>query len=820
MLESKARWRLGAGDEAVAGQLCDALGIDPLLARLLVLRGISSVPEAEQFLSGGSGHFHDPFLMEGMETAVSRIRSALSSGEKIRVYGDYDADGVSSTALMAHLLRGLGANFDTYIPHRVKEGYGLNKGAVDLAKEQGVSLIITVDTGVSAVEEVAYIQELGMDVIVTDHHEPPGTLPQPLALINPKKETCPYPFKGLAGVGVALKLAQGLLGRLPEELLEIAAIGTVADLMPLHDENRLIVKLGLERMRKSAYPGLRALMDVSGVDRSGVNATHIGFSLAPRINASGRLEHASTALKLLVTEDEAEAVSIAEELDLLNKERQFIVDELTGLAKAAVQEEQDGALKRGETPKNFLVVSGEKWNVGVVGIVASRLVDTYYRPTIVLSIDPDTGMAKGSARSIAGFDMYQALTHCADLLDHYGGHQAAAGMSLRRENIAEFERRLNVLAGEWLSAEDFIPLLAVDAECSLSEVPLECIEELEKLAPFGVGNPAPKILFSGLRLDEIKLMGRERQHLKLVLTDAAAEIAAGVEAVGFGKGWLGSLMTPQAPVDIVGELSVNEWNGVRKPQLMLQDLRIPALQVFDWRGKPAARVGEDLAALGERLAALPGRGSARPPALVLFGEEDRAPGAGGRPAGPVWRCLPDGSLAADNEAARELQFPEMTDIVLCTAPRSLAQLERALAQADGIRRCYAVFADPVPQDGGAMPTRDQFKAVYASVRQQGMWDLRNPALLQSFSRRSGLSAAMISFVLDVFEELGFIEKAGGVVRPVAAPSKRDLTTSRKYQERLSRAEVDRVCVYTSAKELSDWIAGCRSSQQLSSAQPT
>ncbi|WP_068774185.1 single-stranded-DNA-specific exonuclease RecJ [Paenibacillus sp. FJAT-26967] len=811
MLESKARWRIDEADQSAALQLSEAFGLDPLLAKLLVLRGVRSADEADLFLNGGSGHFHDPFLLDGMREAVARIQEAVRCGEKIRVYGDYDADGVSSTALMAHLLRGLGANFDTYIPHRVQEGYGLNKGAADLAKEQGVSLMITVDTGVSAVEEVKYIRELGMDIIVTDHHEPPNVLPEPIALINPKKENCPYPFKGLAGVGVALKLAQALLGRVPEELLEIAAIGTVADLMPLHDENRIIVKLGLERMQRSIYPGIRALMEVCSIDPSTVSATNIGFGLAPRINASGRLAHASTALRLLVTEDAGEAAAIAEELDLLNKERQFIVDDLTTQAKDSVEAGQEA----GSEKKGCLVAAGERWNVGVVGIVASRLVETYYRPAIVLSIDPETGIAKGSARSIAGFDMYRALSACADLLDHYGGHQAAAGMSLRRENIPEFERRLNGLTDEWLTEEDFVPLLAVDAECCLGDVPLACIEELEKLAPFGVGNPAPKILFSGLRLDEIRLMGRERQHLKLVLTDAAAETACGVEAVGFGKGWLGSLMTPQAPVDVVGELSVNEWNGVRKPQLMLQDLRISSLQVFDWRGKNSARVGEELSSLGERLTALPERGKAVQPALVLFGEEDRAPAAPGAQAGPVWRCLPDGSLAPDNEAARELRFPEMTDVVLCTAPRTLPQLQRVLEQADGMRRCYAVFADPAPQDGGVMPTRDQFKAVYASVLKQGIWDLRNPALLQSFSRRSGLSPAMISFVLDVFEELGFIQKAGGIIRPVETPAKRDLTASRKYQERLARAEIDRVCVYTSAKELQDWIANCRSPQLLS-----
>jgi single-stranded-DNA-specific exonuclease len=283
-----------------------------------------------------------------------------------------------------HVLRGLQARYDTYIPHRVREGYGLNRNAIDLAKDQGVSLLITVDTGISAWEEVQYIRELGMDVIVTDHHEPPDRLPDALAVINPKKPGCPYPFKHLAGVGVALKLAHGLLGRLPEELLELAAIGTVADLMPLVGENRLIVKLGLERMQSSAFVGIRALLGVAGIERKEVTATHIGFALAPRINASGRLECADDALKLLTTNDHEEAERIAHELDDLNKERQRLVEEMTVEALQMAEEQRAKGLDK------VIVVAKEEWNVGVVGIVASKIVDAFYRPALVLSVDPQT----------------------------------------------------------------------------------------------------------------------------------------------------------------------------------------------------------------------------------------------------------------------------------------------------------------------------------------------------------------------------------------------------------------------------------------------
>ncbi|MDD9269823.1 single-stranded-DNA-specific exonuclease RecJ [Paenibacillus sp. GCM10023248] len=802
MLAPKARWSIGNADEMLIETFVRELQIDPLVARLLVLRDIRTLAEAEQFMHGGIRYYHDPYLLDDMRPAVERIRRALQNNEFIRVYGDYDADGVSSTSLMYHLLRGLGARFDTYIPHRIREGYGLNRPAMDLAKEQGVDLLITVDTGISAVKEIAYCKELGIDVIVTDHHEPPEQLPEALAVINPKKPGCPYPFKHLAGVGVALKLAHALLNRLPEELLEFAALGTVADLMPLTGENRLIVKMGLQRMQESAYAGFRSLIGVSGIERKEVTAGHIGFSLAPRINASGRLEAADIAVKLLTTSDDREAEQIAFELDMLNKERQLIVEEMVKEAFVLAEEQQAKGLDK------VIVVAKEGWNVGVVGIVASKIVERFYRPTLVLSIDPQTGMAKGSARSIAGFDLHKALTACEEWLDHYGGHQAAAGMSLSAVHLDAFARRMNELAAAALTEDDYIPLLKADAVCSLHEVPIASIEGLDKLAPFGMGNPAPRFMFTELQLSEVRTMGKEKQHLKLALSQAKEEVSCSVEAVGFGKGSLAGFIAPMAKVDVLGELSINEWNGVRKPQIVMQDLRIRHMQLFDWRG--AGQLSAKLDMLRSALAAGTAGSEPPPPAIVLFDEADEGAYASTAfqigDAIPYWVVQDSGPLRPGNEAARRWQFARMQDVVLYTLPRSLASLQSVLRQAESMMRCYPVFAELGPDSGSTLPSRDMFKMMYGTLQKEGQLNVQDARLLAAFSRRSGLSPAMIHFILSVFEELEFVERQGALVKLQPSPAKRDLTASRLYQHRMQRQEVESVVMYSSAKELEQWMS--------------
>jgi single-stranded-DNA-specific exonuclease len=790
LLSSKANWITGIADEAVVRRLNEEHGMDPLLARLLAVRGITESLQVQSLLEGEEGHFYDPFLLDGMRAAVERIRRALERREKIRIYGDYDADGVSSTALLIAVLNQLGASFDYYIPHRVNEGYGLHVEALDHAHKHGITLLITVDTGISAVEEVAYASSLGIDTIVTDHHEPPEILPDAYVLINPKKPGCPYPFKSLAGVGVAFKLAHALLGRLPEELAEITAIGTVADLMPLLDENRSLVRLGLKGMQASRYPGIRALLGLSGAEGKEVTASHIAFGLAPRINASGRLEHADDAVTLLTTTSEQEAEQLAYGLDQLNRERQRIVEEV--VKEALEQVEQAAAQQR-----KLFVLFGHDWNVGVIGIVASKVLERYYRPTIVLSIDTETGMAKGSARSIPGFDMYAALTQCSEWLDHYGGHQAAAGMSLHSENISAFAAEMERLAEAWLSEEQLVPVIQADVECgSISEVTLEAISKLDVLAPFGHSNPAPKFVFSGLKVNELRTMGRDQQHLKLTLSDGTSRGSGSLEALLFHRGSLSGWISPTANVDVLGELSINEWNGTRRAQLVVQDIRISQVQVFDWRGSHRSN---------ERLLKW----------LSLTQEQ--------KPNGPR-RITPLALLSGIRDGIREIaaagcevrafgsgEDRDVTDLFVCSMPDSLEVFSRELRSYRNLERVYLLYSDSKSGEMSAaagvshLPSREQFKTMYQSLRQLAEWNSSDLSKLEALSRRTGLSASWIRFMIEVFEELSFVVRDGSVYRIVQVPGKRDLGESTAYRRQAARCEVEQTLLYATSQQVTDWI---------------
>lgn len=789
MLQPRANWKIGEPDVTFVQKLTQSLGIDPLLAKLLVNRGIVEETAARAYFQTDLASFHDPFRMDGMDHAVRRIRLALETGEFIRIYGDYDADGVSSTTLMVYLFRQLGAHFDWYIPHRVHEGYGLNRKAIELAKESGVKILLTVDTGISAVDEIHYANELGIDVIVTDHHEPPDNLPSACAIINPKKPGCPYPFKGLAGVGVALKLAQALLGRVPEELLEIATIGTVADLMPLQGENRAIVRLGLERMRQSAYAGIRALLRVGGIEASNVSALQVGFALAPRINASGRLDGAGEAVRLLTTDNEQEAAQLAFQLDGLNKERQRIVEDIILEAYTQAKSKQD---------KHVLVIAAENWNVGVIGIVASKLLEKYYCPTIVLSIDPVTGMAKGSARSISGFDLHKALTQCSEWLEHYGGHQAAAGMTLRREHIPDLEKKLIQLAKEWLTDDDYVPVLHADLAVNIHDVQLNTIHMLEQLAPFGMGNPTPKFVFHGLHIGDIRTMGKDQQHIKLQLLETVKGPSVTLDAIGFGRGNVARKLSNTSTIDVFGELSINEWNGMRKLQLTIQDIGVPHPQVFDWRGAHDIEqrwqsAVESVDDTGE------GQNQKSAFAVVVFREVEarQLPAKLLQSGCSIWVAESHGGIS-------ESSFEYCQDLLIWTMPPSLEWFQEMLQKARAIQRVYAYFQTS-PDSDFTIPTRDQFKYTYGELLQLGGLDIDNVQRVESFSRRSGLSRSVITFILEVFEELEFLQRQASVYSCTTKPAKRELTSSNIYQARLARQQAERVLVYSTGHVLTEWI---------------
>ncbi|MFC4078322.1 single-stranded-DNA-specific exonuclease RecJ [Salinithrix halophila] len=775
MLQSKTRWQTVEADIAHIRSLADELGIHPLTARLLYNRGVTDFEEARRFLSVDISQLHDPFRLDGMEAAVERIRKALETGEKIRIYGDYDADGVSSTSLMMRVFRDLGADVDYYIPNRFTEGYGLNGDALRAAVENRIDLMISVDTGISAVEEAALAKELGLDLIITDHHEPPKELPEALAVINPKKPGCSYPFDMLAGVGVAFKLCQALLGRVPEEVLEIAALGTIADLVPLVEENRVLAALGLERMNQRQNSGLTALMEVSGCDGE-VGAGHVGFSLGPRINASGRLDSANQAVELLLTGDPDQARQIAEELDGMNRERQKLVEAIAEEASAMVEAEP-------EKNRRFIVVAAPGWNVGVIGIVASRLVEKYYRPTIVLGIDEETGMAKGSARSITGLDMYRALSRCSDLLPHYGGHQMAAGMSLPQENLPELHRWLDELAGEWLAEEDYIPCSRVDGELTVGEVSLSLIEELERLAPYGMGNPTPRFRVTGAALSRMQRIGRDKNHLKLILEEEGQTL----DAVGFRLGELAEEISPASYPELLGELSINEWNNRRLPQLLIRDISVPHVQVFDWRSN--GDKGDRYRFLAERKDVL----------FVISDSRKRREFLDkGSQAGVLsWGEVESGTCPSGLKGTRWLVLADLPVTIGCF-PEFLRSLSR-------VERLYFAYGDTELDHGlSRTPEREQFKRLYAFL--MGKKGVRLPRDVERISRLTGLSGRWIRFMVDVFEELGFLRLPDGNLEMIEGASRRPLTESDRYMRQLEREKVQELFVYSSTRDLCHYIA--------------
>ncbi|HZG73958.1 MAG TPA: single-stranded-DNA-specific exonuclease RecJ, partial [Chondromyces sp.] len=554
---SNTRWIVRQTDDEKRISLAEELSVSPLLSSLLMNRGLTDSESARCFLFDKGDSFHDPFLLKDMDVAVSRIKEAITKKEPILIFGDYDADGVSSTAVIMSALEELGANVQFYIPNRFTEGYGPNEGAFRWAKDSGFQLIITVDTGIAALKEAALAKELELDLIITDHHEPGPELPEALAIIHPKHPHGSYPFPYLAGVGVAFKLAHALLGEVPEHLLDLTAIGTIADLVPLKGENRSIAKAGLRKLKQSSRPGIDALCQLTSTKKADINEETVGFMIAPRINAAGRLADADPAVELLMTNDRETAVMLAKEIDAMNKERQAIVNEIT--------EEAIEMVRNQFPPEKYpvLVIGKEGWNAGVIGIVASRLVEKFYRPTIVLSFDHEKGQAKGSARSIAGFDLFKNLSTCRELLPHFGGHPMAAGMTLELSDVDELRNRLCALAREQLTEEDFVPIEELDAIVPLEEIDLSTIEQLNLLAPFGMANPKPKVMIEKVGLGNIRKIGSEQSHLKLLLEEEAASL----DGIGFGMGYYADHIAPFSKVSVIGELAVNEWNNIRKPQI-------------------------------------------------------------------------------------------------------------------------------------------------------------------------------------------------------------------------------------------------------------
>lgn len=769
MLDSKTRWIVRNSDKEKENLLVQELNIAPLVASLLVNRGLDTVESARYFLFEEQ-EFHDPFLLADMDVAVSRIRTAIEKQEPILIFGDYDADGVTSTTVMMKTLRELGANVQFYIPNRFTEGYGPNIPAFQHAAETGIKLIITVDTGIAAVNEAKAAKELGLDLIITDHHEPGPELPVALAIIHPKLDYSQYPFKELAGVGVAFKMAHALYGELPEHLLEFAAIGTIADLVSLKGENRLIVKRGMKKLKSTQNKGLQALLKQAGVETHTVTEETVGFLIAPRLNAAGRLESADPAVDLLISEDVEEAKMIAEEIDELNKERQAIVSEIAEQAIKEVEEKYPVS----ENP--VLVIGQEGWNPGVIGIVASKLVEKFYRPAIVLSFDKEKGLAKGSARSIVGFDLFRNLSNSRDILPHFGGHPMAAGMTLKLEDVEELRNRLNLAANDELTETDFIPVTTLDGQFNIDDITLSSLEEMQMLAPYGMDNPKPKVLIKDVNIASIRKIGSEQKHLKLTIANDDHSL----DGVGFGLGSLFEQISPSSKISVIGELSINEWNNIRKPQMFLKDLAIQSWQLFDIRGIN----------LIQKLADLIPKAKAK---WIVFNEENVAHFQKYVTEELVKVSSIDEAAALDIENANVI----LADLPPCK--EILAQLISGKNPA----RVYAHFYKEDSAYFSTLPTRDHFKWFYALLVKKGPLDLKR--YKDDIAKHKGWSREAIDFISQVFFELDFVTIDNGIISVNKGSQKHNLTDSHVYKKRHAQYTLESELLYSSYQQLKTWF---------------
>ena len=560
----KKKWLLREFDKARVLEISKNFQISPLTSIILYNRGIREDEAIKKFLSKDLGVMYDPFLMRDMDKAVERIYAAKNSGEKITIYGDYDVDGITAIAILYKHLKELGISVDYYVPDRMQEGYGVNRDALDKIKLSGSSLIITVDTGITAVEECEYARQIGLDVIVTDHHECKEVIPDAYAAIDPKRKDCSYPFKSLAGVGVVFKLIQALaendtIDTLMEKYSDLMCLGTVADISPLVDENRVIVTEGLKRFKNTKNVGLKALIDVS-TNGKAITTSTIGYIIAPRINASGRLGCASNSVELFLTDDKNRANELAnylcEENSLRQQTEQKMFKEALDYLESHPEVKED----------DIIVIPHENWHHGIVGIVSSKITEKFYKPSILFAIDGDE--AKGSGRSVSGFNLFDTLENCTDLLEKFGGHELAAGLTIKASNIEAFRKRINEYAKGHISETMLTPTIMIDAAIKAPFITIETVRDINNLQPFGVDNPTPAFMVRKIKIHKISVMS-EGKHLRMTLLKDGKYL----DSVGFGMGEYYHHLEEGDYIDVAFALDINDYKGFQNVQLILKDIK-------------------------------------------------------------------------------------------------------------------------------------------------------------------------------------------------------------------------------------------------------
>jgi len=749
MLKSKANWKWSEISHSTS-----------IMEQLLHERGLETDEEKESFLHPKLEHIQSPADLSDIKKAKMRIFRAMENEEKVLVYGDYDADGVTSTTLLMTAFMELGVRADYYIPDRFKEGYGLNEAAIRSFHDAGYTVIVTVDNGIANVQEVDVANQLGMDVIITDHHEVQETLPDAYAIIHPKLSES-YQFKELAGVGVAFQFAHYLLDYFPAELLDLVAIGTVADLVPLQGENRVFAYFGIQNLSDTLHIGLQALKEGCNLSDE-ITAQDIGFKLGPRLNAVGRLENAMLAVELLLTDDEEVAKEIALEVEALNSERQQIVNQMVKEAE-----------KRVDTTDDVIILYDENWHEGVLGVVASRLVRTFDRPVIMLCHKTDTNELKGSARSIPAFNLFENGMKVQHLFTNFGGHSQAAGLTFPFENLDEIKERLNEQIRDQLTREQMKQEIMITKEISLEEMTERLVEQISDFAPFGMGNEEPVFLLKAIP-SQIRQIGQQQNHLKLQFKHKDQI----VDAIGFQFGYLASFLAEQTEIELVGTLQINEWNGNKTVQMLLKDVAVNEWQLFDYRGRKQSKFFTPYLTHYQTHTFL---GNDIQEMKSFVGPEE----------------------ATFITYETDMELLEKTDMLyIYDLPEDITDLEQVVTklQPSNIHISYYVEDSAFFQ---TMPTREEFKWLYGYAMKYGPIQLKVD--LQQISNIKKWSREKVIFMLKVFLDLQFITIKDDVLYINNHAEKQALDQSKTYQNQLNQSKIEQTLYYATYDEIKQWL---------------
>lgn len=756
MINSRYQWRFPeVSNQKAIKTLSETFGITELIAKILVNRGYDTVEAANAFLRPELSGLHDPFLLHDMDKAIERLMQAIDSGQKIIVYGDYDVDGMTSTAIMTWALELMGANVDYFVPSRFSDGYGPNLANYQKLAAEGMQLLVTVDNGVSGKDEIAWLMAQGIDVIVTDHHELPEELPVATAIVHPRHPEGSYPFGGLSGAGVAFKVVSALLEEPADEVLDLAALGTVADVMSLTDENRIIVKQGLESLKLDPRPGVAALLAAAGTQLSDIDSSTIGFTIAPRLNALGRLENATTGVQLLLMDELEEAKPLADHVNALNQERQQLVTKITTAA-------QEQATQLSEDP--VLVVAGENWHEGVLGIVASKLVEQTGKPTIVLNVNGDE--MKGSGRSVAAFDLFTALAGHRDLMTTFGGHASAAGMTVPTNNLTALRAALRDEAAQQQLATAQKADMQIATTVTAADFTKENFDNLQVLAPFGEGNPEPLFMLDLRGVNQVKTMS-EGKHLRFIAQTDTDQLPV----VAFGWGNQASALAGHfSSLQIVGTMSQNSYRGNISYQLMLRDMSAKGAAILDWRTSHLTK-----------------QTFSKPVTYVFFKEKHLQ------------------QLAAYVDPAAQalmwqdaLQMSNIQTMVLVDLPDSLDQLQ-TLLQTSTPGRLAPMFYVQSPVYLQKVPSKQVFSNVYKFVL--SFKDINLQTQFDAMVKHLKISNMTLKLILKVFLEAKFVTIDNGVLNAVPNPTPMKLTQTQTFQRFMAQRDLEQQLIYSTTAEL-------------------